>query len=86
MVVDFFFSRGHIDQLKLVYENYSSHHHRSLASTLGSVLGFGGRGRWFKAKKIRKKIVCAGLQSERLLAQLRERTLQGKTMNENISW
>ena len=26
----------------------------------------------------------AGLQSERLLAQLRERTLQGKTMNENI--
>ena len=53
----FFFRRGHIDQLKHVYENYSSHHHRSLTSTVDSVLGFGGRGRWFKAKKIRKKIV-----------------------------
>ena len=32
-----------------------------------------------------KEILCAGLQSERLLAQLRQRTLQGKTMNEMLS-
>ena len=57
LLLFFFFPRGHIDQLKHVYENYSSHHHRSLTSTVDSVLGFGGRGRWFKAKKIRKKIV-----------------------------
>ena len=57
MVVIFFFRRGHIDELKHVYENYSSRHHRSLASTVDSVLGFGGRGRWFKPKMRGEKIV-----------------------------
>ena len=36
----FFFKGEHIDQLKHVYENYSSHHHRSLASTVSSAHNF----------------------------------------------
>ena len=33
-----------IDQLQHEYSNYSSHHHRSLAGTVGDMLGFGARG------------------------------------------
>ena len=36
----FVFKEEHIDQLEHVYANYSSHHHRSLASTVGSALNF----------------------------------------------
>ena len=35
-----FFLGEHIDQLKHVYENYSWHHHSSLASIVGSALTF----------------------------------------------
>ena len=33
-----------IDQLQHEYSNYSSHHRRSLARTVGDMLGFGARG------------------------------------------
>ena len=33
-----------IDQLQHEYSNYSSHHRRSLAGTVGDMLGFGARG------------------------------------------
>lgn len=47
----FFFRRGGIHHPNNEYLNFAPYPHRSLASTLDSVLGFSARGRWFESPK-----------------------------------